>query len=329
MAPAQLVYFTIVFVTAVLFVGVVRRLAIAAGVMDHPTHRGSHHQSTPRGGGLGAIAAILLGFLWAGYATDRVRILAGVVACAVIATVGWLDDRGGLSVRIRLFAHVASGLVVGAVAVGMTPSMNVPTLALGAAWLVWTVSSINLVNFMDGINGLVASQVAIFGASIAAFSCNSPVTFYGLAVAAGCLGFLPWNFPRARIFLGDVGSGALGFLIAVVGLIGVQDHCPNLAAAYLPLAPLFGDAIVTLVRRWRRGEKLTQAHRSHLYQRLANGGAGHTRVTLIFAAASLVGAVVAHAMTPQTSAGLTAVYLIGLMLLGSLLERWATRLTGS
>ncbi|MEO7856648.1 MAG: glycosyltransferase family 4 protein, partial [Gemmatimonadaceae bacterium] len=275
-------------------VGLVRALAVSHGMIQHPTHRGSHDIPTPRGGGLGVVIAIVGAFMILQTASSDPFVLACVAAGVAVAVVGWLDDRGGLSVRARLIVHVLAGITVGALAVRDT-SPAIVTVALFGWWAFWTVSSINLVNFMDGINGLVASQVAIFGASLMLFSWQDATSsWYAAAIAAGCVGFLPWNFPRARIFLGDVGSGALGFLVPFIAILVMLETGIDVVSAHLPLLPLFGDATVTIVRRWRLGEKLTTPHRSHLYQRLANGGFGHTRVTLLYACASVGGAIVAH-----------------------------------
>jgi UDP-N-acetylmuramyl pentapeptide phosphotransferase/UDP-N-acetylglucosamine-1-phosphate transferase len=198
--------------------------------------------------------------------------------------------------------------------------------ALGVAlftwWIFWTVSSINLVNFMDGINGLVASQVAIFAASLALFGSERDIAAAcATAIAAACAGFLPWNFPRARIFLGDVGSGSFGFLVPCAALLTMQEAGIDVVRAHLPLLPLFGDATVTIFRRWRAGEALTTPHRSHLYQRMANGGMGHTRVTLIYAGVSAAGAVVAHLPAGPILLGGIALYVCAVGSLGLVLHR--------
>lgn len=302
-------------------VGIVRRLAVAHGVIDHPTHRGSHNTPTPRGGGLGAIAAVVIALVAIGAPEGKLVVFAGIAACVAVAAVGWFDDRRGLSVRTRLVVHILGGAAVGALSLRSSAPVAV-SLVVFLWWAFWTVSSINLVNFMDGINGLAASQVAIFAGSLMLFGWEMATSsWYAGAVAAACIGFLPWNFPRARIFLGDVGSGAFGFLVPFTALLVMQDRGINVVQAHLPLLPLFGDATVTIFRRWRCGEQLNQPHRSHLYQRLANGGVGHTRVTLLYAMASLGGGIVAH----SGGWGFVAAYVIALVVLGALLERRQTQ----
>jgi UDP-N-acetylmuramyl pentapeptide phosphotransferase/UDP-N-acetylglucosamine-1-phosphate transferase len=281
-------------VIAFVLVGVVRRIALAHGVLDHPGDRSSHVVPTPRGGGLGLLIAALGMWTWQATLHRSWPVLLVVLGASVVALVGWVDDRRGLPVRTRLAVHVAAGALVGAIAA--TGETSVPvSLGLFAWWTFWTVSSINLVNFMDGINGLVAAQIAVFALSLALpLRVGDPTTIYALTLAAACIGFLPWNVPRAKIFLGDVGSGGLGFLSAGLALLAIRAQGVDIVRAQLPLLPLFGDATWTIFRRWRRGERLTQAHRSHLYQRLANGRLSHTAVTAIYTLVALAGAVVAH-----------------------------------
>ena len=281
-------------VSAWVLVGVVRQLAIRHGVVDHPTDRSSHAVPTPRGGGLGALLVVLVAWGWRATHPVTWTILVPLAGLAMVGLVGYIDDRRGLSVRSRLVVHVLAASSVGFVAA----SAGSPVLLAAGMflwWTFWTISSINLVNFMDGINGLVVSQIAVFALSLALFpDPTRTVPLLAIIVVGACAGFLPWNFPRARIFLGDVGSGALGYLVPVLALLAMRQADVDIVRAHLPLLPLFGDATWTIVRRWRRGERVTAPHRSHLYQRLANGGLGHTRVTLIYAAASICGAFVAH-----------------------------------
>lgn len=321
----------VVWVASFTTVGVVRRIALANGVMDQPTDRGSHSTPTPRGGGLGAIAAILPAFVWIASRQEGIlhAMLLAVAGASAVALVGWLDDRRGLGVRSRLAVHILAGLTVGMLALALLPQgPPVVGAALFVWWAFWTVSSINLVNFMDGINGLVASQIAIFaGAAMLLGSASTPSSAYAAVVAGACAGFLPWNFPRARIFLGDVGSGTLGLLVPLVAVLVLRDDVSDIVRVHLPLLPLYGDATITILRRWRRGERLSVPHRSHLYQRLANGGFGHVRVTCLYALASIFGAIIARG--PDSAPGWlgVAAYGAALLLAGLALERSLARAT--
>ena len=310
-------------VAALVLVGLVRRLALRHGVLDHPTPRSSHAVATPRGGGLGLVLAVLGVSAWRAPHPVPWTLWVLLVAAAAIALIGWLDDRRGLSVRVRLVVHVVAGAAIGAMAAASEASTALAFL-LFAAWTFWTVSSINLVNFMDGINGLVASQIAVFAVSLACFPDQGSVAIISMSVAGACLGFLPWNFPRARIFLGDVGSGALGFLVPMLALLAMQEQGIDIVRAHLPLLPLFGDATWTILRRWRNGERLTAPHRSHLYQRLANDGLGHTRVTVIYTVAAVCGAVAAHLSGDQWVSPWALAYAALTMIAGFILHRRAT-----
>jgi UDP-N-acetylmuramyl pentapeptide phosphotransferase/UDP-N-acetylglucosamine-1-phosphate transferase len=228
---------------------------------------------------------------------------------------------------VRLTVHVLAACGVGLLALNSSSAVPV-RIALFAWWTFWTVSSVNLVNFMDGINGLVASQIAVFAFSLAFFPArDASASYYAMVVASACVGFLPWNFPRARIFLGDVGSGGLGYLVPVLALLTMRSSGIDIVRAHLPLFALFGDATWTFLRRWRNGERVTEAHRSHLYQRLANGGMGHAPVTMIYAFASLCGAVAAHADRYTGGVQSTIAFLAATVLAGVLLDRRANRAT--
>jgi UDP-N-acetylmuramyl pentapeptide phosphotransferase/UDP-N-acetylglucosamine-1-phosphate transferase len=310
--------------STLVLVGIVRRLALRHGVLDHPTQRSSHTVVTPRGGGLGLVLAVLGVSAWQAAHPPQWTLLLLLVAAAAIALVGWLDDRRGLSVRARLVVHVMAGAAVGATAVASSTTAALAVM-LFAGWTFWTVSSINLVNFMDGINGLVASQIVVFALSLAWFPDQSSVAaIVEMSVAGACLGFLPWNFPHARIFLGDVGSGALGFLVPALALLAMQQQGIDVVRAHLPLLPLFGDATWTILRRWRNGERLTAPHRTHLYQRLANDGLGHTPVTLLYTIAAVCGAVAAHMSGDARVSPWTLSYAAMTLIAGFILHRRAS-----
>jgi len=189
------------------------------------------------------------------------------------------------------------------------PVLGLPMWFGPVWWVFWTVASINVINFMDGIDGIIGLQALIF-ASYVAFV-GEPDGFTqaaGFALAGASLGFLFWNWSPAKIFMGDVGSGALGVIIVVLGALLMSDGRHDLVTAFAPLVPLFLDASLTIIARLWRRERLSDAHRTHLYQRLANGGHGHARVALGFGACSLGCALVA----PRFPAG-------GVLLLGGLL----------
>ena len=274
--------------SALLLVALVRRYALRHQILDQPGPRGSHTRPTPRGGGLGLVIAVLVtvsAFMGRRLDSSILFALAGVI---LTAAVGWLDDRHSLGVRTRLAAHIAAGASL--LPLALWPTVVPPWFGVfaGLWWIFWAVSSINLVNFMDGIDGLIASQALVFGGYVVMLAGVGGLSgVVGLSLAGAAAGFLVWNWPPARIFLGDVGSGALGLLFVLAGILLLRDGQVSLVVAYLPLYAIFLDATVTLFRRFRRGERVTEAHRDHLYQRLANGGWGHARVTLLYAAVAV------------------------------------------
>lgn len=306
-----------------LLVAAVRRYTIARGVLDHPSERSSHAVVTPRGGGIGLIAAVIAVYLTAAPEEHGDWEMAAAIAAVVLtAGVGWLDDRSSLSVRHRLAAHILAGGLL--VPIALTPTTSLPeVLILGAAWVAATVSAVNVVNFIDGIDGLIGLQAVIFGTHIFLLADpGSDGAVLGLSMAAASAGFLLWNWPPARIFLGDAGSGSIAVLGVLGGILVWRAGGWPFTSVFLPILPIFADAAVTIVRRARRGEKLTTPHRSHLYQRLANeAGWGHARVSLLYGVTAGAGAVIVSSTTRPWLAAASAAYMAGVFVLGWLLER--------
>lgn len=277
-----------------------RRHALRHGLLDLPGERRSHRVPTPRGGGVGIALAWLLACIGLGAAGRLPWALASAAACGtlLVAAVGYADDHRPLSAWWRLVAHFGAGLVLAA---GLLGSGAAPWLALLSVAAVPVL--VNVWNFMDGINGLATSQALLAGVGLALLSGTqqpAPVVAPALVLAAACLGFLPFNFPRARIFLGDVGSGTLGFALAVLGgllLSGAgQGEAPGLLLlAFLPLSAFMIDAALTLGRRIVRREQWWTAHVGHAYQRLAARVGAHAPVTLGYAAWTFVAIVTALA----------------------------------
>jgi UDP-N-acetylmuramyl pentapeptide phosphotransferase/UDP-N-acetylglucosamine-1-phosphate transferase len=175
----------------------------------------------------------------------------------------------------------------------------------------WVVSAVNVVNFMDGIDGLIGTQAMVFGAHLTLMaSTNGVAEVMGLGLIGAAAGFLIWNWAPARIFMGDVGSGSLGFLFVLGGLLVMHEGRIGLIAAFLPLYPLFLDASVTLVLRAWRHERVAQAHRSHFYQRLANGPWNHAQVSILYAVAAAGGLAAAQATAPRVGPIVVGAYLV-------------------
>jgi Fuc2NAc and GlcNAc transferase len=278
-------------VATALLTGVVRRRAILRGMLDVPNPRSSHIAATPRGGGLAIalVASVALGALaFAG--TMRTNLLWVLIGGGgAVALVGFVDDRRPVSAGIRLLVHVAAALWA-VFWLGGLSAIPLHHQVLHLGWIgdvlailavVWVL---NLFNFMDGIDGIAASEaVFVTGAALAPLALcgvSADVSVATLTVGAACCGFLPWNWPPAKIFMGDVGSGYVGYAVAALALAAARQS-PVMAWVWLILGGVFFvDATVTLVRRLLGGERVYEAHRAHAYQWLARRWGSHRRVTI-------------------------------------------------
>jgi Fuc2NAc and GlcNAc transferase len=306
--------YLITFAIAFVGTGVVRWYAQARRVLDIPNERSSHVAPKPRGGGLAIVIAVLAGVLAVAVREHRQGslLIALVGGGVVVAAVGFLDDHHGLRPEVRLAAHLGAAFWALAWLGNLPPlqvgghliSLGWGGYLLGAAAIVWTL---NLFNFMDGIDGLAASEaivIACGGAALVLIKGDLgagsgtlqalmsgragavPVT--GFILAAACLGFLLWNWPPAKIFMGDVGSGYLGYVIAVLALAAAKHNPVALWEWWILGGVFFVDATVTLLRRLLRGERVYEAHRSHAYQWLARRWGGHLPATLSVVAVNLL-----------------------------------------
>jgi UDP-N-acetylmuramyl pentapeptide phosphotransferase/UDP-N-acetylglucosamine-1-phosphate transferase len=293
--------------------GAVLRFLRRRAILDIPNPRSSHAVPTPRGGGIAVMAAIALAWAAAALTAGDAATLLVVALAASIALISWLDDLRGLPVAFRLLAQAAA-VAVGALLLPGEGKVFQGWLAPGidavlAAFLwLWFV---NLFNFMDGIDGIAGVEAATigFGLMAVALAAGAPsaASYYPLVVGAAALGFLKWNWPPARIFLGDTGSVALGYLLGWL-LLGAAARGQWAAAAILPLYFL-ADATLTLLRRLAKGEKIWQAHRGHFYQQGSRRLGGHMPVVRAVLAGNAVLAALAllAALTPR--AGVFCVFL--------------------
>jgi UDP-N-acetylmuramyl pentapeptide phosphotransferase/UDP-N-acetylglucosamine-1-phosphate transferase len=254
---------------------------------DPPGRHRSHAAPTPRGAGAGiAVAVLLVLGMLALDAAPRVDAWVLSLALALVAAIGLLDDWRGLAVAPRLLVHALAAVLV--VAATLDRVWSPALLPLAWAWPLTALAvlwCINLHNFMDGSNGLLALQAAfVFGvlAVLAAHAGQPDLTLLAGAAAAATLAFLPFNFPVARAFLGDVGSGALGLLVAALLLRAMRSGTLSLAGAVALPSVFVVDATLTLLARALRGKRWYARHREHLYQWLIRSGRSHARVALLY-----------------------------------------------
>jgi UDP-GlcNAc:undecaprenyl-phosphate GlcNAc-1-phosphate transferase len=282
---------------ALLSAGVVR-LMIAVRVLDHPDPRKVHTLETPKGGGVGVVVAFLVGiavlYRFAEFSRLADPYFVGVIEASVaIAVVAFLDDLFDWKFTVKLGAQVLAALV--AVGSGIyLQDFRLPYVGplyvgwLGApATVVWLLFATNAMNFIDGLNGLasgVALIAACFLAGISAAHDGWFAYFASLLLVAGLAGFLPFNFPRARIFMGDVGSQFCGFILAILAVVASRFDNVELSFLIMPmlLSGVLFDVAFTLIRRGIAGERLTEPHRGHLYQIAQRSGVPATAVALVY-----------------------------------------------
>ena len=287
----------VVLVLALVLTAAVRRYALARSLVDRPNERSSHQVPTPRGGGVAIVIAFSLGLLWL-WATGSVSPRATIALLGAgiwVALIGFLDDHGHIPARWRLVAHFI-GAAWALLWLGGFPLLNVFGAQFSLGWIghvagaLFLVWLLNLYNFMDGIDaiaGIEAVTVALGGAVLWWLVTGSNNAFVPALLAAASAGFLAWNLPPARIFMGDVGSGFLGVVLAIFAVWSAQEN-PQLFWSWTILLGVFVvDATVTLVRRVMRGEPFYEAHRSHAYQYASRRFGQHRIVSLAVGAINL------------------------------------------
>ncbi len=250
------------------------------GVFDVPNARSSHEVPTPRGLGIALCGSVVSTSVIAALVIEGRANLA-IVTCAALlfAGLGLLEDLVGVSPKRRLLAQVALACLTVAAVVKIPHAAW--TFVFAAIAIVGVVAYVNAVNFMDGINGISGTHGLIAGAVWCLAGWRTPGSGFstiGLVVAAGCLGYLPWNFPNARGFLGDVGSYFLGGWLAAGALVGLHAGIEPVVVI-APLGLYFVDTGFTLLCRAARREPLLAAHRGHVYQQLVRLGWSHARST--------------------------------------------------
>lgn len=277
------------FLLCVLATAVVRQLAQRTAMLAIPSERSSHTQATPVGGGITMVLAYLLGLTLLAWQQG----LAGLELLALctslpVAIAGFVDDRSDLNHRVRL-AVQAGAAVLALSLLGSVPALRAGPIVLNSTVLTFVLTPLcmiwltNLYNFMDGTDGLAGTQtafVSLAAAFMLAGAGDPELAMLCLFLFAGSLGFTVWNWPRAHIFMGDVGSGFAGMSLGLIALISHYHGSMSLWSWFILLAVFVVDATVTLSRRVLRGLPWAHAHRQHAYQHMANRRNGHKIVAV-------------------------------------------------
>lgn len=290
---------TAVLLTSWSLTGLFRRFALARRLLDFPNARSSHVAPAPRGGGIAIVFTVLVAVAILGaIGAMHWQIVWGLLGSGVlVAALGFADDLSRVRARWRLLGHVVAGVWLLAWLDGL-PSIFLFGHSFDLGWagnvlaLLYIVWVLNLTNFMDGIDGIAAVEaitVSIAGVLFYLFAISETEDWLGaLVLAAATLGFLLWNWPPAKIFMGDAGSGFLGLALAALSLQAAWVS-PVLLWSWIIMLGVFAvDATVTLLRRVMRGEKFYEAHRSHAYQHAAHQRRAHLPVTVTVAAINLL-----------------------------------------
>ncbi len=250
------------------------------GVMDNPNQRSTHKHSIPRGGGIAIVVSILAGAcLWYFLGAASLPGTYYWLGLVVIAAVSFLDDRLRLPVYVRIAVQLILAYLVAMETGGLEKfplpdpisfdlkSFNVPLSIL------WIVGVINIYNFLDGIDGYAGMQAVLAGVGLMVFDYQGPGFYMGMLLFCACIGFLRYNWYPAKIFMGDVGSTSIGFILATTPFYFSQGTAYQGVFVMIILLWYFlSDGALTILKRVLRGEKVWKAHRSHLYQILVDGG---------------------------------------------------------
>lgn len=252
-------------------------------IFSVPNKRSLHEEPTPRGGGLAIIMSWYIGITFIFFTGKMEKDLYFALLCGILlAVISLLDDITEIKPGIRLIVHFITAIAAFYFLGGLRPVI-IPEIELNYTYIIYPVAVIgivwfiNLFNFMDGVDGFAAVQAFIMSIVLFLFT-NDQIP---LILIASVAGFLYWNWPKARIFMGDVGSTQLGFILVILGIYYHNILEFSILNWIMLASPFWFDATLTLFRRWKNGEKVSQAHRKHAYQRIVQAGFSHQKV-LVF-----------------------------------------------
>ena len=274
--------YIILFVLSFLLTMVFRKWAIQKSILDVPNERSSHTLPTPRGGGI-AIVIVWFGGLTYFYLTKKVdpKLFFALLSGFPLAVTGLFDDMAGLKPGIRFIIQLICAILALYFLQGLDSiqffnkgfSLPIIFYLLAIVAIVW---SVNLFNFLDGIDGYITTEVVFIGLAVFLLTGDQ----VGLLLAVTLMGFLFWNWQKAKIFMGDVGSTLLGFSVAVIAISSHNSGTSSIPVWLILTSVFWFDATVTLFRRIRNKEQLSVAHRNHAYQRIVQAGFSHQKTVL-------------------------------------------------
>lgn len=282
--------FPIAVLVSLILTAVLRRYALNRSIIDIPNARSSHSVPTPRGGGVAIVVAFVLSLVVLAYLQLQTyaQTTALLGAGILVAVIGFMDDHGHIAARWRLLGHFIAALwalfwlngLPALVFFGITVDLGWIGHVLAAFYLVWML---NLYNFMDGIDGIASLEAVCVCVGLALsywLTGHESMVWAPLLLTATVLGFLYWNFPPARIFMGDAGSGFLGIILSALSIQAAWAGSEFFFAWLIMLGVFVVDATFTLIRRLVRGDKVYEAHRSHAYQFASRRFGKHLPVTV-------------------------------------------------
>lgn len=286
-----MLFYCIIFTASFFITWIVRKIAIHKSIMDQPNERSSHTVPTPRGGGLAVAIAWFAGLvcLYIANGIDQPLFFA-LLSGLPLTLIGFADDIFNLKPGIRFLVQ----FICAACALWFLGGLQHCPLSivhcqfafiLAPLAFIAIIWSINLFNFLDGIDGYISTEVIFIGVSLFILTGNE----IGILLAASVGGFLIWNWPKAKIFMGDVGSTLLGFIVAVLAIYYQNTQQLSIVVMLILTAVFWFDATVTLIRRKLNKEKLSEAHRKHAYQRIVQAGWSHQKTTLWSLGINLIG----------------------------------------
>jgi UDP-N-acetylmuramyl pentapeptide phosphotransferase/UDP-N-acetylglucosamine-1-phosphate transferase len=301
-------------------------------LLDLPGARRVHSTPTPRGGGIGIALLTVAAFCWLGAEGQGGSLRLVASGLALFSLLGLFDDLRPLSATVKLLVQLLAAALLVA---GLPPVAVIPAVA-GVVLVVGCAYTVNIFNFMDGSNGLVAMQGLVIGLALGLWPGQpESLRLAALVLAGACVGFLPFNLPRARVFLGDVGSHAIGATVVALLLWAWTAGTLGLPQCILLLTPVALDSGLTLLRRTLAGRKVWRAHREHLYQYAVRSGHSHLAVCLVYAAWTAASALLAASSVNIRSSLVMWAFLILNWVLGTaaycgLRRRWlSARMRGS